>query len=191
MKLSISNYIYTDKGIYSMTKLNELYAAQSALPKVMTFDVDELSANRFSYSFVDVDNILEVADTEIYECKFVDVYSGRTIVVNCSSDTQIYQYNTLQTDVDPIINVNFKVVQYLVSNVARTKLVPQWKELSGLLNYGTKMTNICLGDTVMKFSNKRFLNTETAYTLRDASNGIIPVFACLTNSTYYNMVLVK
>jgi hypothetical protein len=189
--LNINNYIYTNKGIYSIANLLELYNASAELPKVMTFDTVEASPTIFEYSFVDIDNILETDNVDIYECKFLDIYSNRNITLNCSFDTQIFQYNTLLTDVDPIINKNFQVIRYLNSNITRTKLTPQWTAISTLINYGTKMTNICLGDTVMKFSNRLYLNKEKAYSFRLSDNSVIPIFASLSNSTYYNFVLVK
>ncbi len=189
--LSINNYIYTNKGIYSLTNLLELYNTSAKMPKVMTFDTDETSSTQFEYSFVEVDSILESDNVDIYECKFLDIYSNRNITVNCSGDTQIFQYNTILTDCDPIINKNFQVVRYLNSNITKMKLLPQWKTILSLINYGTKTPNICLGDTVMKFSSRRFINKEKAYSFRTTDNSIIPVFACLSNSTYYNFVLVK
>lgn len=189
--LNVNNYIYTNKGIYSLTNLLELYNASVEMPKVMTFDTVEASPTIFEYSFVEVDNILETNDVDIYECKFLDIYSNRNITLNCSADTQIFQYNTLLTDYDPIINKNFQVIRYLNSNITRTKLLPQWNALSTMINYGTKMPNICLGDTVMKFSNRIFMNKEKAYSLRASNDSVIPVFASLSNSTYYNFVLVK
>jgi len=108
--LNVNNYIYTNKGIYSLTNLLELYNASAEMPKVMTFDTVEASPTIFEYSFVEVDNILETSDVDIYECKFLDIYSNRNITLNCSADTQIFQYNTLLTDYDPIILVNYWII---------------------------------------------------------------------------------
>ncbi len=189
--ITINNYIYTNKGILSLAKLLQFQTDGVTLPKVMTFDTVDQSPTQFTYYFTDLDNILETTDVDIYETRFFDIKSNRTVILNCTSDTEIFQYNTLQTDVDPIINVNVGVSQYLISNLSRTRLYPQWKALSTLVNYGNKMCNINLGDTTLRYSNKILMQKENGYVFRDSNNAIIPVFAGMSNYVYHNFVLIK
>lgn len=184
--ITINNYLYTNKGIISIQDLYNDFENESELPLVMTFNTASLL-----YEFVEVANIVKTDDVDIYECKFNDIYSSRTVVLNAAKESEILQYNTLQTENSPIINKNFQVVKYLTANITRSKLFLGWKALSELTNYANKSCNIGLGDTVLRFNNKVYKQKDSVYEFFNASEEKIPVFACLAVQTYYNFVLIK
>lgn len=188
--LNVNNYVYTEEGLLSINDLLNLQKNNILLPKVLTFNTDKTSPNYLTYYFTDIDEIEENIGTNIYEIRFVDVFSSRNIIVNATADTEIFQYNILQTDDHPIINKNYQVIQYLKANILRTKLNLRWIPLFKLTNYANKSPNISIGDTIVKFSHKIFKNTENSYSIKFNSL-TVPVFVALTKSTHFNFVLVK
>lgn len=188
--LNVNNYIYTEAGIFSVNDLLNLQKNNVLLPKVLTFNTDKESSNYLTYYFTDINEIEEIPKVDIYEVRFVDVFSSRNIILNISADTEIFQYNVLQTEDHPIINKNYQVIQYLKANIMRTKLNLKWIPIAELTNYANKSPNICMGDTVVKFSHKVFKNNESAYCIKFNSN-VVPVFAALSKSTHFNFVLVR
>ena len=184
--ITINNYIYTNKGIVSVQDIFNDFQNTVELPSVMSFNDTSLE-----YEFVEVASIVKTDDVDAYECKFNDIYSSRTLVLNAAKESEILQYNTLQTENSPIINKNFQVVKYLTANTSRSKLFLGWKALSELTNYANKSCNIGLGDTVLRFNNKMYKQKDSVYEFFNASEEKIPVFACLAVQTYYNFVLIK
>jgi hypothetical protein len=193
--LSQINYIYTNNGIYTV---NELYTQCTAYntaiaanaeqttvtkPSIITFDTDLLQykfTSDYTITVTDEDNMVNM-----YECKFIDGYNNRTVTLNCTSDSQIYQYNILVTDKYSLINKNIQVLLYIQNNKTRKKINLGWKSLSELYNYATRMHNICLGDNILKFVSKIYKQPEIGYTIS------VPCFACMTVSTMYNFILIK
>lgn len=188
--LSVNNYVFTEKGILSISNLLELQEDGLPLPKVLSLDTNSESDTYLQYLFETIDEISEEEDKDIYEIRFVDVYSSRNVIINCTNDSEILQYNALDTEDDPIINKNFQVLKYLNSNLTRTKLLIRWELISDLFNYANKSPNISLGDTVVKFSNKYFRFKEPAYNIL-CSALKIPVFASISKSSYWNFILIK
>ena len=96
--LNVNNYVYTEVGLLSINDLLNLQKNNISLPKVLTFNTDKTSPNYLTYYFTDIDEIEENISTNIYEVRFVDVFSSRNIIINATADTEIFQYNVLQTD---------------------------------------------------------------------------------------------
>ena len=142
--LNVNNYIYTEAGIFSVNDLLNLQKNNVLLPKVLTFNTDKESSNYLTYYFTDINEIEEIPKVDIYEVRFVDVFSSRNIILNISDDTEIFQYNVLQTEDHPIINKNYQVIQYLKANIMRTKLNLKWIPIAELTNYANKSPNICM-----------------------------------------------
>lgn len=188
--LNVNNYIYTERGILSINDLIHMQENSEDLPKVLTFNTDKTSDDYLKYYFTSVDSIEESTYQNMYEVRFVDVFSSRNVIVNATIDTEILQYNIVQTDDHPIMNKNYQVIRYLKANIHHPKININWVPLSALLNYANKSPNICVGDTVIKFSNKIFRGIENAYYLKKYDD-VLPVFAALTKSTHFNFVLVK
>lgn len=188
--LNVNNYVYTEVGILSVSDLLSLQESGTLLPKVLTFNTDVESPNYLSYYFTEVDQVEESTDRDIYEVRFVDVFSSRNVVLNATNDSEIFQYNILQTEYNPIINKNYQVIKYLRANTFRSKLNLGWVTLSSLTNYANKSPNVCIGDTVVKFSSRVFKNIENAYSIR-FNESVVPVFASLTKSTHFNFILIR
>lgn len=196
--LSQTNYIFTNYGILTMDELFTQYTTYTTAydeavanntttaeikPALMTFDT-----TNYNYNFTTDYTITETDENnmvDIYECKFLDGYTNRNITLNCTRDTQIYQYNVLNTENSSIINKNIQVLQYIKNNKRRKKINLGWKSLSELYNYATKMHNICLGDNLVKFISKIYKQPEIGYTIS------VPCFASMTISTFYNFILIK
>lgn len=196
--LSQTNYIFTNYGILTMDELFTQYTTYTTAydkavanntttteikPALMTFDT-----TNYNYNFTTDYTITETDENnmvDIYECKFLDGYTNRNITLNCTRDTQIYQYNVLNTENSSLINKNIQVLQYIKNNKRRKKINLGWKSLSELYNYATKMHNICLGDNLVKFISKIYKQPEIGYTIS------VPCFASMTISTFYNFILVK
>lgn len=193
--LSCNNYIYTNIGIVTVDSLYKLYKNNEELPLLLTFDT-----TTYTFSFTNIAKVIRQPEVinnnannyvDIYDCNFVDIYSTRNVKLNCTKDTQIFQYNTLQTDNSPIINKNIQVISYLKNNSTKTKLNAGWKIINNLYNYSTHMCNLCLGDTVMRYVSKCFKEREVGYSILNNNNESIPLFASMTKSTFYNFVFIK
>jgi len=184
--ITINNYIYTNKGIVSVQDIFNDFENVVELPLVMSFNTTS-----FTYEFVEIANIVKTDNIDSYECKFNDIYSSRTASLVAAKESEILQYNTLQTDNSPIINKNFQVLKYLNDNADRSKLFLGWRALSELTNYANKSCNIGLGDTVIRFNNKVYKQKDSVYEFFDFSEEKIPVFASLSVQTYYNFVLIR
>lgn len=183
--LNVSNYIYTENGILSVNDLLSLQESGLPLPNVLTFDTDNLM-----YKFTPIDTLVENTDTDIYEVRFIDVFSNRNIIINVTLDTEIFQYNIIRTDNYSIFNKHYQILRYLKANIDRSTLNMRWAPISSLPNYATKSPNLCLGDTLVKFSAKIYKNKEVSYDIR-YNNTKVPVFATLTKSTIFNFILLR
>lgn len=185
--LSINNFVYTDKGIFS---IQNLITAQENdnLPKLMTYNT-----TNFNYFFNEDSYIIEeIVDIDIYEIKFVDVFTTRNITMYTDKNTEIFQYNLIQTDNDSIVNKNFQVGKYLQGNITKPRLLPRWEIISDLTNYANKSPNIGLGDTVIKFVSKMFKEKTNGYLIKFTSNNLpVPLFASINRSSQFNFVLIK
>lgn len=188
--LSVNNYVYTEVGLLSISDLLSLQKNSLPLPKVLTFNTDTASPNYLTYYFTEVDEVVESTNTDVYEVRFVDVFSSRNIILNATNDTEIFQYNVLQTEDYPVINKNYQVVRYLKANLLRAKLNLRWVAVENLTNFANKSPNVCIGDTVVKFSHKVFRGKESSYSVKFNSSPV-PVFAALTKSTHFNFVLTR
>lgn len=188
--ISINNYVYTDRGILSVQDLLDIQTAGGQLPKLMRYRTNITAGETYSYHFDTFDTIVEVEDQEIYELKFVDVMSMRNITLNATKTSSIYQYNVIQTEMDGIINKNFQVTKFLISNYQKTKLLPRWEMISNLTNYANKSPNIGLGDTIIKYVSKVFIGNSKAYVFHKVGDPI-ETFCSLTRSTHFNFVLIK
>lgn len=184
--IGINNFIYTNKGIYSI----EEFINTSNKPKVMTFIDNKDDLNFLSYEFQEIDEIEIIENQEIFELKFLDVYSNRTIILYGGLDTDILQYNVVNTEKNPIILTNFQIIKYLASNIDHPKIYFNWKKVKDLLNYSNKSPNICLGDTVIKFTNKILTEKGNLYRFKYKKN-IIPIFSLVTKATHNNFILIK
>jgi len=189
--LGLNNFIFTDSGIASIQSLKALNDAKSNLPRALSFDTNPDSPTFLSYQFIQIDHIDTVADCDMYEVKFSDVFLNRTITLNCSGDSEIFKYNVIQTDNNSLLNKNYEVVKYLKSNLSRNSLSPGWTRINQLVNYATKSPNIVLGDNVVKYQHRFFKGIEIGYQFIDNKNSVIPVFSCLTTSAFYNFILIK
>ncbi len=184
--LGISNFLYTNKGIYSVEEFLNL----DIKPKVLSFKDDPNDKDFLTYLFQDIDEVEIIKNQEIFEMKFLDVYSNRTIILNGGLETQILQYNIINTAKDPVITKNFQIIKYLTSNINHPKIFFLWKYIKDLLNYSNKSPNICLGDTIVKYSNKILLEKGNLYKFKHKEE-IIPVFSLMTKATHNNFLLIK
>lgn len=194
--ISVNNYVYTNKGIYSVGELYDLYtkslipANGIVMPEVMTYNI-----NTFNYIFTDINKVVKTETKEnfvdMYEVRMLDIFSNRNITINCNEDTQLLQYNVILTDINPIEKRFIGVNRYLDGNKSRSKINIGWKSISDMYNYATKMPCIGLGDTIIRYMNKLYKKKEPGYAILDSANQQIPIFVCMNSSTFYNFVLIK
>ena len=193
--INSNNYIYTNKGILSVIELYTIYQSKLTdntivLPKVMTYNLDN-----FNYEFTDISNMnktdIEENYVHIYEVKITDVFSNRTVTLNCTGDTQLLQYNVIATDTYPIANKFIGVNKYLEGNKNRSKINIGWKSIGDLRNYANQMPCISLGDTVTKYVSRLYKKQEIGYSILNSNGDSIPIFCCMNNSTFYNFILIK
>lgn len=192
--INSNNYIYTNKGMLSVIELYDIYKAKLidntiVLPKVISYN-----SETFSYEFVDI-STMNKTDIEnyvhIYEVKITDVFSNRTVTLNCTGDTQLLQYNVIATDTHSISNKFIGVNKYLEGNKNRSKINIGWKSIGDLRNYANQMPCISLGDTVTKYVSRLYKKQEIGYSILDSNGDSIPIFCCMNNSTFYNFILIK
>lgn len=185
--LSINNFVYTDQGIMSIQDLLDAQI-KGTLPKLMSYDEEN---SKYFFDLVPF-KIEEIADIDIYELKFVDVFTTRNITMYASKTSQIYQYNLIQTETDSLVNKNFQVGKYLQSNMQRPKLLPRWETITDLTNYANKSPNIGLGDTIIKFISKMYKETTNGYSIKYIDGGSpVPLFASINRSSQFNFILIK
>lgn len=193
--INSNNYIYTNKGILSVIELYNMYVSKLTdskiiLPKVLTYDI-----NSFGYEFTDISIMSKTENEEnyvhMYEVKIQDVFSNRNVTLNCTDDTQLLQYNVITTDINPIANKFIGVNKYLEGNKNKTKINIGWKNINELRNYANQMPCVSLGDTVTKYISRLYKKQEIGYSILDSNSQPIPIFCCMSNSTFYNFILIK
>lgn len=182
--ITLNNFIYTEKGIYSTKEFMDEFILKTH-PKVMSFNADTLC-----YEFQEIDEIETITNLEIYELKFIDVFSSRNIIINSTNTAEILQYNIFHTDFNSLVNKSFQTLRFINSNVDNERLHLEWKQIKNLFNYANKSPNIVLGDTVVKYVSKRILEKSDLYSFK-FENTIIPIFSLMTRTTHSNFILIK
>jgi hypothetical protein len=66
--ITANNFIYTEKGLYSVLDFLSAFNLKVSVPKVMSFNEVDLC-----YEFREIDEIEEIDIYETYELKFVDI----------------------------------------------------------------------------------------------------------------------
>lgn len=185
---SESNHIYTNKGLYSVydvynAKLNnELNDLQ-----FMSFDID-----KYEYKFVHASDMIISNDLlSVYEVVFYDLYSDMNILINITDDTKIFQFDLVDMPNKKYLSANkLKVNQYLQKTPA-IDLKFGSKQIKELIDFSVNMPNISLGDSLVRYTSRRFNGTENMYTLIDENNRSIPIFIGQAVLSFYNFVLVQ
>lgn len=183
--ITANNFIYTEKGLYSVLDFLSAFNLKASVPKVMSFNEVDLC-----YEFREIDEIEEIDIYETYELKFVDIFSTRNIILNSTNEAEILQYNIFHTEYDSLVNKSFQVLKFINSNSDNDKLHLEWKTVKNLFNYANKSPNISLGDTIIKFVAKRLLEPTTLYSFKYEDEKV-PIFSLMTRTTHSNFILIK
>ena len=211
---TINNYVYTNLGIHTVETLLQYIEAHIPF-KVLTFNTNfpiqppapapplPIPPEYLSYELVDISGINKIDGAETYETKFHDLYTNRTSICHLGKTSELFVYNVLDTDNNPIIGRNIQIVRYLRSNIKRPKLGLGWRGIHTLQNYANKLPNIALGDSLVKYVTKyyrsqnepvyQFFKTITTIDengIETQENIIVPIFTSLTLLNHI-MVLVK
>lgn len=182
--ITINNFIYTEKGIYSVKEFIDELEINSQ-PKVMSFNTETLC-----YEFKTIDDVEIITNLDIYELKFMDVFSARNIILNSTNEAEILQYNVFHTDENSLVNKSFQTLRYINSNINNDRMHLGWKYIKNLFNYANKSPNIVLGDTVVKYVSKRILEKSHIYSFK-FQNEKIPVFSLMSKTTHSNFILIQ
>lgn len=191
---SRDNYIYTNKGLYTPEQLFYLQENKQTLPNVMTFNYDEQTKS-MSYEFIAPYQIIKGKNPiEIYSVKFFDMFSAKNITIHCSLDTEILKYTLISKRERynrAIPQIFTEMIQYIEQNKDLNVMEIAWDTIKNQFDYANRSPNICLGDTAVKYFERKFKSLDVGYSIVDKKNKIIPVFISLTHSTFYNNILVK
>lgn len=147
--LSGNNYIFTNMGF---RQIYDLYIKKKddltiVFPKALTYNLvnNELE-------FIDIAKIDISENIDFYNCRFIDSMHGKMNIIQATNDTKVLQYNISNTTVEPIMNYNHNVYNYIKNNKTIADL--RLQSINNIINYGNPVPNVCSSDTVVKFYDK-------------------------------------